>query len=112
MAGAQGDSDYQAHSHDTRTSPASPTERQTSSSTRQASENSSRDAQTEVIDTTAFIAMVRAMDGVTLYFDSAEIAQYQFLGYTDAQKPVYRLFYKNGTMEDMIDMYSVLSQDH
>ena len=56
--------------------------------------------------------MVRAMDNVCIYFDPSEIAQYQFLGYTDAREPVYRLFYKNGTMEDMIDMYSALSQDH
>lgn len=110
MASAQGDSEYQAHSHDARTSPTESAEGQTSSSTRQASENSSRDAQTEVIDTTTFIAMVRAMDGVTLYFDPTEIAQYQFLGYTEAREPVYRLFYKNGLAEDMIDAYGAMKR--
>jgi len=52
--------------------------------------------------------MVRAIDGVTLYFDPAEIAQHQFLGYINAQQPVYRLFYKNGMAEDMIDAWSVI----
>ena len=52
--------------------------------------------------------MVRAHDGVVIYFDPTEIAQYQLLGYTDAQQPAYRLFYKNGTAEDMIDAWSVM----
>jgi hypothetical protein len=52
--------------------------------------------------------MVRAIDGVTLYFDPTEIAQYQLLGYTDEQVPVYRLFYKNGMAEDLIDSYGTL----
>ena len=54
--------------------------------------------------------MVRAMDSVNIYFDPSEIAQYQLLGYTDAREPVYRLFYKNGTAEDMIDVYGVLTK--
>ena len=52
--------------------------------------------------------MVRAMDGINIYFDPAEIAQYQLLGYTDAREPVYRLFYKNGLAEDMIDAWNVI----
>ena len=56
--------------------------------------------------------MVRAVDGINIYFDPSTIAQYQFLGCDAAQEPVYRLFYKNGTAEDMVDMYSALSQDH
>ena len=54
--------------------------------------------------------MVRGVDGVVIYFDPTEIAQYQFLGYTDAQVPAYRIFYKNGTAEDMIDMYNALER--
>ena len=54
--------------------------------------------------------MVRAIDGVTLYFDPAEIVQYQLLGYTEAQHPVYRLFYKNGMAEDMIDAYGTMKR--
>lgn len=53
--------------------------------------------------------MVRPHDGVTLYFDSTEVAQYQLLGYTEAQQPVYRLFYKDGTAEDMIDAWGIIS---
>lgn len=56
--------------------------------------------------------MVRAMDNVCIYFDPAEIAQYQLLGYTDEQVPVYRLFYKNGTAEDMIDAWGVITTAH
>ena len=52
--------------------------------------------------------MVRALDGVVIYFDPQTIAQYQLLGYTDAQKAAYRIFYKNGTAEDMIDAWSVM----
>ena len=62
----------------------------------------------EYIDTTNYVAMVRGVDGAVIYFDPTEIAQYQFLGYTDAQAPAYRLFYKNGTAEDMIDAYGVI----
>lgn len=54
--------------------------------------------------------MVRAQDGVVIYFDPQEIAQYQLLGYTDAQQPVYRLFYKNGFAEDMIDAYGAIKR--
>ena len=54
--------------------------------------------------------MVRAIDGVTLYFDPSEIAQCQYLGHTDAQQPVYRLFYKNGLAEDMIDAYGAMKR--
>ena len=54
--------------------------------------------------------MVRALDGVVIYFDPQSIAQYQLLGYTDAQQPAYRIFYKNGTAEDMIDMYNALTR--
>jgi hypothetical protein len=52
--------------------------------------------------------MVNAAHGIVIYFDPAEIAQYQFLGYTDARLPVYRIFYRNGTAEDMIDAWSVI----
>ena len=54
--------------------------------------------------------MVRAMDGICIYFDPAEIAQYQFLGYTDAREPVYRLFYKNGLAEDMVDVWGAMKR--
>ena len=54
--------------------------------------------------------MVNAMNGILIYFDPAEIAQYQFLGYTDGQLPVYRIFYRNGTAEDMIDVYGVMKR--
>ena len=54
--------------------------------------------------------MVRGVDGVVIYFDPQTIAQYQLLGYTDAQYPAYRIFYKNGTAEDMIDMYDALKR--
>ena len=54
--------------------------------------------------------MVRGVDGVVIYFDPTEIAQYQLLGYTDAQQAAYRIFYKNGTAEDMIDMYNALTR--
>ena len=54
--------------------------------------------------------MVRAHDGVVIYFDPTTIAQYQLLGYTDAQQPAYRIIYKNGTAEDMIDMYDALTR--
>ena len=52
--------------------------------------------------------MVRAHDGVVIYFDPTTIAQYQLLGYTDAQQPAYRIYYQNGTAEDMIDAWSVM----
>ena len=64
----------------------------------------------EFIDTTGYVAMVRAHDGVVIYFDPATSAQYQLLGYTNAQEPVYRLYYQNGTAEDMIDMYNALTR--
>jgi hypothetical protein len=54
--------------------------------------------------------MVRGVDGVVIYFDPTTIAQYQFLGYTNAQEPAYRIFYQNGTAEDMIDMYNALKR--
>ena len=55
--------------------------------------------------------MVNATHGIVIYFDPAEIAQYQFLGYTDGQFPVYRIFYRNGAgAEDMIDAYGVLQR--
>ena len=54
--------------------------------------------------------MVRGVDGVVIYFDPQTIAQCQLLGYTDAQYPAYRIFYKNGTAEDMIDMYDALKR--
>jgi hypothetical protein len=54
--------------------------------------------------------MVRAVDGVVLYFDPAEIAQYQFLGYTEAREPVYRLFYQNGLAEDMVDVWGAMKR--
>ena len=54
--------------------------------------------------------MVRALDGVVIYFDPQSIAQYQLLGYTDAQQAAYRIIYKNGTAEDMIDMYNALTR--
>ena len=54
--------------------------------------------------------MVRAHDGVVIYFDPQTIAQYQLLGYTDAQQPAYRIYYQNGTAEDMIDMYNALER--
>ena len=56
------------------------------------------------------MALVRAHDGVVIYFDPSTIAQYQLLGYTDAQEPVYRIYYQNGTAEDMIDMYNALTR--
>jgi hypothetical protein len=52
--------------------------------------------------------MVRGVDGAVIYFDSQTIAQSQFLGYTAEQYPAYRLFYKNGTAEDMIDAWGVI----
>lgn len=54
--------------------------------------------------------MVNATYGIVIYFDPQTIAQYQFLGYTDAQQPVYRIFYQNGTAEDMIDVYGVMKR--
>lgn len=54
--------------------------------------------------------MVNATHGVVIYFDPSEIAQYQFLGYTDERIPVYRIFYRNGTAEDMIDVYGVMKR--
>ena len=54
--------------------------------------------------------MVRGVDGVVIYFDPQTIAQYQLLGYTDTQQAAYRIFYKNGTAEDMIDMYNALER--
>ena len=54
--------------------------------------------------------MVRALDGVVIYFDPQSIAQYQLLGYTDEQYSAYRIIYKNGTAEDMIDMYNALTR--
>ena len=56
--------------------------------------------------------MVNATHGVIIYFDPAEIAQYQLLGYTDGQLPVYRIFYQNGIAEDMVDAWSVMSTTH
>lgn len=54
--------------------------------------------------------MVRGVDGVVIYFDPTTIAQYQLLGYTDAQQAAYRIYYQNGTAEDMIDMYNALTR--
>ena len=54
--------------------------------------------------------MVNATHGIVIYFDPSEIAQYQLLGYTDAQHPVYRIFYRNGMAEDMIDLYGVMKR--
>jgi hypothetical protein len=54
--------------------------------------------------------MVRGVDGVVIYFDPTTIAQYQLLGYTDAQQLAYRIYYQNGTAEDMIDMYNALTR--
>lgn len=56
--------------------------------------------------------MVRALDGVVIYFDPQSIAQYQLLGYTDAQQAAYRIIYKNGTAEDMIDAWGVIPTAH
>ena len=52
--------------------------------------------------------MVRAHDGVVIYFDPQTIAQSQLLGYTAEQYPAYRIYYQNGTAEDMIDAWSVM----
>ena len=52
--------------------------------------------------------MVRGVDGVVIYFDPQTIVQSQLLGYTAEQYPAYRIFYKNGTAEDMIDAWSVM----
>lgn len=52
--------------------------------------------------------MVRALDGVVIYFDPQTIAQCYALGYTAEQYPAYRIIYKNGTAEDMIDAWSVM----
>ena len=54
--------------------------------------------------------MVRVHDGVVIYFDPSTIVQCYTLGYTEAQEPVYRIFYQNGTAEDMIDMYDALKR--
>ena len=73
----------------------------------QANQNSE---EAEYIDATGYVALVRIHDGVVIYFDPSTIAQYQLLGYTDAQEPVYRIYYQNGTAEDMIDMYFALTR--
>ena len=54
--------------------------------------------------------MVRALDGVVIYFDPQSIAQYQLLGYTDEQYSAYRIIYKNGFAEDMIDAYGAMKR--
>ena len=54
--------------------------------------------------------MVRGVDGVVIYFDPQTIAQSQLLGYTAEQYPAYKIFYQNGTAEDMIDMYNALKR--
>lgn len=61
------------------------------------------------IDTTGYVAMVRALDGVVIYFDPQSIAQCYAIGHTDEQYPVYRIIYKNGaSAEDMIDAWGVI----
>ena len=55
--------------------------------------------------------MVRALDGVVIYFDPQTIAQSQLLGYTAEQYPAYRIIYKNGTgVEDMIDVWGAMKR--
>ena len=64
----------------------------------------------EYIDTTNYVAMVRGVDGVVIYFDPSTIAQCQFLGHTDVQQPVYRIYYQNGLAEDMIDVWGAMKR--
>lgn len=64
----------------------------------------------EYIDTTNYIAMVRGVDGVVIYFDPQTIAQSQFLGHTAEQYPAYRIFYQNGLAEDMIDVWGAMKR--
>ena len=52
--------------------------------------------------------MVRAQDGVDIYFDPCTIQSTALLGYTDKKLPVYRIIYNNGYAEDMVDVYNAL----
>lgn len=73
-------------------------------------------AQSETIDTSSYIAVV-ANDPfhpgrfVTLYMDANEVASAQMMGYGNLdgrQVPVVRVFYNNGTAEDVFDAYGRL----
>lgn len=55
--------------------------------------------------------MVEAANGIKLYFDPDTIQSTQLLGYTrESGAAVYRIFYKNGSAEDMVDVYDALKK--